>query len=255
MNTGKLVALAVIGYLIWREFSQSDLAGAIGTTGTTGAGAGTGPGTNPSSPGAGTSTAPLTAADAAVYPYSTAVTAAQINAINAQLVSALQAGQIPVIAENSVLNYMLGWGVGASGATKSLYGYAYVSDGANWHMQAAAPAAASVPTTAGTPAAGGAGFTITGTVTNLGPTFQNALKATVQSAYGVVNIAVIPGGGAYNDAGQEITAQLAPFGITPAALYQAMHNKLAGLSGYARGLNALAERMITLHPNSGRWTM
>ena len=81
-----------------------------------------------------TSTTGLTVADAATYPYSSAITAAQMTAINAALQTELQGGQIPTIAGNSVLAYMLGWGGASAGATQTVLGDSYSFDGTNWHL-------------------------------------------------------------------------------------------------------------------------
>jgi len=85
----------------------------------------------------------LTVQDAATFPYSPAISAAQIQTIHDQLVTELQASDIPVIAGNSVLAFMLGWGGQAAGVTESVLGENYSFDGANWNLQ---------------PSAGGAGM-------------------------------------------------------------------------------------------------
>jgi hypothetical protein len=92
-------------------------------------------GTN--SPAAGppaNSAAVLTVQDAATFPYSSAVTAAQMNAINAALQTEIQAAQVPVIAGDSVLAFMLGWGGQPSGAMETVLGENYSYDGSNWHL-------------------------------------------------------------------------------------------------------------------------
>jgi hypothetical protein len=84
----------------------------------------------------------LTAADAAAYPYSGSVTPDQMKAIGATLNPQIAAGQIPQIAGGSVLAYMLGWGGASTGASKTTSGETYTFDGANWNLQASAPAPA-----------------------------------------------------------------------------------------------------------------
>lgn len=76
----------------------------------------------------------LTVADAAQYPYSAGITAAQMNAIQAQLVTELQGGQIPSIAGDSVLAYMLGWGGQSMGKMESVAGETYTFDGTDWNL-------------------------------------------------------------------------------------------------------------------------
>jgi hypothetical protein len=92
----------------------------------------------PTPPATPTPAASLTVADAATYPYSSAVTAAQMNSINAQLQTELGAGQIPTINGDSVLAYMLGWGGAAGGASKTVLGDTYTFDGTNWNLQSSA---------------------------------------------------------------------------------------------------------------------
>lgn len=86
-------------------------------------------------PGAQPTGAPgLTAADAATFPYSGAVTAAQMTSISQTLTPQLDAGQIPLIGGNSVLAYMLGWGNQPSGAIEQIPGtnYSYQFTGSSW---------------------------------------------------------------------------------------------------------------------------
>jgi hypothetical protein len=53
-------------------------------------------------------------------------------------------------------------------------------------------------------------------------TINNALKASFTINGQTQNIAVIPNGDAYNDAGQDITSTLAAMGVTPSQLYSMM---------------------------------
>lgn len=99
--------------------------------------------------------------------------------------------------------------------------------------------AATIPTTPTTPTttttAGGiipvgtpmpttpaASVNLASAVTQLGSQFNNALQATFTINGANQSIAVIPNGDAYNNAGQDITAQLATVGVTPAQLYSLM---------------------------------
>ena len=176
-DTVKWVLLAVVGYFIWEEFSQSDLASTVGTT--------------TAAPTTGTTTTtPATTTTASTT-----------------------------------------------------------------------PAAASVQ--------------LTSTVQSLGSKFSNALKATFSINGSSEQIAVIPGGDAYNDAGQSITAALATLGVTPAQLYALMSAGVPATSagsagsptvttapGHAynlgvRGINALAQGP-TVHLRQapgGKWVM
>jgi hypothetical protein len=106
-------------------------------------------------------------------------------------------------------------------------------------------------------------------------TVNNALKATFNiSGIGQESIAVIPGGDAYNDSGQPITAALAAIGITPAELYSVMQTAYntgasKGSTSTAigpehvhapatlRGLNALAAGPLVhmRQSSSGKWVM
>jgi hypothetical protein len=92
----------------------------------------------PATPAPSTPAAVLTAADAATFPYSSAITADQMNSISATINQQIQAGQIPTIAGGSVLAYMLGWGGLPSGTSKTVSGETYLFDGSNWNLQPAA---------------------------------------------------------------------------------------------------------------------
>lgn len=73
------------------------------------------------------------------------------------------------------------------------------------------------------------GVTLIGAVSK---TVNNALKGTFSINGVQQSIAVIPGGGAYNDAGQNITTQLAAQGVTPAQLYAILSGASGGLGAY-----------------------
>jgi hypothetical protein len=82
----------------------------------------------------------LTVADAAVLPYNSAITAAQMVSVQAGLDSALSSGTISQIAGNSVLAFMLGWGGLPAQTSRTSSGQTYIFDGTNWNLQAAGTA-------------------------------------------------------------------------------------------------------------------
>lgn len=148
MNTGQIVGIAAGGLGLWWLGGQLGWWGATPAVGATPAGPGgiipagtpqptTAPPTNTGSPMANAPTPPpsLSVADAAVFPYSSSVTAVQMQNIHDALVTELQGGQIPTIAGNSVLAYMLGWGGVPAGTSRTTVGDTYVYDGANWNLQ------------------------------------------------------------------------------------------------------------------------
>lgn len=136
-DKNKLVILGGLGVLGYFAYTQGWLSQFFGSA------------AMPSSGGGGGSVQPvLTAADAAVFPYSGSVTAAQMNAISSTLQSQIAAGQIPQIAGNSVLAYMLGWGGLAAGTSKTTSGETYVFDGTNWNLGAVAPSTPATTQTA-----------------------------------------------------------------------------------------------------------
>jgi hypothetical protein len=94
------------------------------------------PSTTTTSTGTTTPTQPLTltAQDAAQVPYSSSITAAEMDSIQSTLDQELSSGSIPQILGTSVLAYMLGWGGGTSGETQSTSGYTYKFDGTNWNL-------------------------------------------------------------------------------------------------------------------------
>ena len=95
--------------------------------------------TTPGSPGipATAANTTLTVADAATLPYNSAITAAQMQAINAGIDAAIQSGTVPTIAGNSVLAFMLGWGAQAAQTSRTTAGQTYIFDGTNWNLQPA----------------------------------------------------------------------------------------------------------------------
>jgi len=136
-----LGGLGIAGYFAYTQGWLSNLFGATLPSAAGGAPVGTQTAAVPA----------LTAADAATYPYSSAITSDQMKAISGTLNAQIQAGQIPQIAGGSVLAYMLGWGGASPGATKTQSGETYAYDGANWNLQQA-PSSAAAMTTASTPA-------------------------------------------------------------------------------------------------------
>jgi hypothetical protein len=68
-----------------------------------------------------------------------------MNAISATLQGQIATGQIPLIAGNSVLAYMLGWGGAQLGAQQTAKGETYQFDGTNWNLIPAPIAAAAPP--------------------------------------------------------------------------------------------------------------
>lgn len=97
---------------------------------------------------------------------------------------------------------------------------------------------APVPVVVSTPAA------TVSLVSAVNPDINNSLKATFSINGVQQSLAVIPGGGAYNDAGQDVTAQLAAQGVTPAQLYAMLTAAYkpatgtaggAGMSGFGMG--------------------
>lgn len=130
----------------------------------------------------------LTAADAATYPYSGAVTSDQMSSISQTLMPQLKAGQIPSIGGESVLAYMLGWGGLPAGTSKTVSGETYMYDGTNWNLQPAMAAA--------TPAIP----TFTPTSSSLSTNLLNWAKAngygsqlSVSQWNWILNNAVVPG--------------------------------------------------------------
>ena len=133
MNFKDILGIALVGvggYVLYEMFFAQP-APAVATQTTT-----------PGSPGVPATAAntTLTLADAAVLPYNSAITAAQMQGVQAQLNTNLQTGLIPQITGNSVLAFMLGWGGLPSGTSRSTLGETYIFDGTNWNLQAAGTA-------------------------------------------------------------------------------------------------------------------
>ena len=145
------------------------------------------------------------------------------------------------------------------------------------------PAAGAGTTTTTTAATGTAATTTSAStpiatvarVSAVTPTINNALKATFLINGVQESIAVIPGGDAYDDNGNDITPQLAAVGVTPAQLYAIMNGAYqpatvstggmppTNIPGRAatgrgvRGLNALADGpLVHMRPSTdGKWVM
>jgi hypothetical protein len=99
-----------------------------GSTGNTATG---GSSTTPSAQQSAATTV-LTLTNITSLPYSGSIT--DDPALNAQLDTELQNGQVKTIAGNSFASFNLGWGNGVKGATKSIYGQTYTFDGTNWNL-------------------------------------------------------------------------------------------------------------------------
>ena len=171
-----------------------------------------------------------------------------------------------------------------------------------WNEFSSSDLASTVGTTPTTPATGTTGTTATPTAAQVtlasGVTqvANNALQATFNINGQNTTIAVIPNGGAYNTAGQDISTQLAGMGISPNQLYQTMYaaytpttdaatgrpssttgtgivgNTRPGVAvgpapivkpiehvttSGVRGINALAAGLpvVALRPQGGKWVM
>jgi hypothetical protein len=133
MNVKDILGVALIGvggYVLYEMFFATP-APAVATATTTAG-----------SPAVAATTANtnLTVADAAVLPYNSAITSAQMQAINAGIDAAIQSGSVPQIAGNSVLAFMLGWGGLPAQTSRTTSGQTYIFDGTNWNLQAAGTA-------------------------------------------------------------------------------------------------------------------
>lgn len=224
---GEIIGLGIAGVGVWWVGGMFGWWSGLGTP------AASPPATAPPASGATQQTqtqtpAQLTAADAASFPYSGSVTAAMIQAIDSGVISALNAGQIPTIGGGSVLAYMLGWGGASPGQVKSAGGYNYSYDGANWQLQGAVSSGGGGTSGGGTSGGGtSAGGTQPASVQLVGPvssSLNNSLKGTFNIGGTQISLAVIPGGGAYNDSGSDVTSTLAQEGVTPAQLYQILQS-------------------------------
>lgn len=110
---------------------------------------------------------------------------------------------------------LLGWGIAGIGVwlAGGLFG---------WWSSPLSSVASTTPVTGTTPVTS---TTPTPTVVLAGPvtpTINNALQANVSINGSITNLAVIPGGDAYNSDGQDVTATLAALGVTPAQVYALM---------------------------------
>ncbi len=129
------------------------------------------------------------------------------------------------------MNEVVKWGLIGLGAYLLWNAYANSQTAAAATTTTSAPptpGATAVTTTTTAPAAAAsapvpaASVSIVGSVTNLGPNFSNALKANVSINGVVQNISIIPGGDAYNTAGQDISAALVAQGVNVQSLYAMM---------------------------------
>jgi len=112
--------------------------------------------------------------------------------------------------------------------------------------QASTPPATTQPSAppASTPPPPAASVAIVGAVTNLGPNFSNALKANVSINGAVQSISIIPGGDAYNSAGQDISSALAAQGVNVQSLYAKMLAAYVPPSAGSAGSTANASALI-----------
>lgn len=132
------------------------------------------------------------------------------------------------MAKSSGIGELIGWGIAGLGVwyVGGLFGW--------WGGTAVAtapaatagiiPAATPQPTTAPATTPPAATVTLAGPVTT---TINDALQANVSINGTVMNLAVIPGGGAYNTSGVDITSTLAGMGVTPAQIYSLMQSAYA----------------------------
>jgi hypothetical protein len=98
----------------------------------------------------------LTAALLATTPFSSAQEP-QFSALNSAVDALLGSGQVKTIAGNSDLAYMLGWGGGTKGQSKTYGQYTYNFDGTNWVLGIPAAGSQNTPGLVWTcPSGGGA---------------------------------------------------------------------------------------------------
>lgn len=121
------------------------------------------------------------------------------------------------MAKSSGIGELIGWGIAGVGVW-------WLGSANNWFGLFGGTVASTTPVTS-TPAAVVATPAPAASVSLAGPVTTSAngsLKANVSINGTVQNLAVIPGGGAYNTAGQDQTAALALLGVTPAQIYSLM---------------------------------
>jgi hypothetical protein len=125
------------------------------------------------------------------------------------------------MAKGSGIGTIIGLGVAGVGVwwAGNAFGWWGGTSSATVPTPAGSPAIVPASTPASTPAATTippASVSLVGAVT---ATINNALKGTFSINGTQMTLAVIPGGGAYNNSGQDVSGQLAGLGVTPAQLY------------------------------------
>jgi hypothetical protein len=123
------------------------------------------------------------------------------------------------MAKSSGIGELIGWGIAGLGVW-------WLGSANNWFglFGGTSTVASTAPVTS-TPAAVTAAPTPAASVALAGPVTTSAngsLKANVSINGTIQNLAVIPGGGAYNTSGQDQTSALALLGVTPAQIYSLM---------------------------------
>ena len=115
------------------------------------------------------------------------------------------------MAKGSGIGELIGWGIAGVGVW-------WLGSANNWFGLFGTTTSTATTATSGTAPASPT-VVLAGPVT---PTINNALQADVSINGSVSNLAVIPGGDAYNTSGQDVTATLAALGVTPAQVYALM---------------------------------
>lgn len=115
------------------------------------------------------------------------------------------------MAKGSGIGELIGWGIAGVGVW-------WLGSANNWFGLFGTTTSTATTATSGT-APVSPTVVLAGPVT---PTINNALQADVSINGSVSNLAVIPGGDAYNTSGQDVTATLAALGVTPAQVYALM---------------------------------
>ena len=130
------------------------------------------------------------------------------------------------MAKGNVVGELIGWGIAGVGVW-------WVGSTYNWFglfgpATTTAPAATTagiVPATTPQPTTAPATTPPAASVSLAGPVntdINGSLQANVSINGAVMNLAVIPGGGAYNTSGVDISSTLAGMGVTPAQIYSLM---------------------------------
>lgn len=157
------------------------------------------------------------------------------------------------MAKSNVVGELLGWGIAGLGVW-------WVGSATNWFgLFGAAPAATTTTTTAGIipattpqPTTAPAAAPPAASVSLAGPVntdINNSLQANVSINGTVMNLAVIPGGGAYNTSGVDISSTLAALGVTPAQIYSLMQAAYA--LQQASATTSTASTATPIPPSSG----